>query len=165
MISANMLSPEYSGYSKDFKNFGSLNNFKPDVECKRIVEFIREAIIKYNFKGAVLGVSGGIDSAVVLALLLKALGKDKIKILILPERDSSKESLKDAIYICNHFDVNYEIFNISGVLRKLDVYSLFPPAFLIPEKFKEIYSKNRWKRYEDAYIMDLKNEGDELFLK
>lgn len=157
-----MLSSEYS---EDFKNLGSLDNFKPDVECKRIVEFIREKIIKYNFKGAVLGVSGGIDSAVVLALLLKALGKDKLKILILPERDSSKKSLKDAIYICRHFDINYEIFSISGVLKKLGVYSLFPPAFLIPEKFKEIYSKNRWRRYQDAYIMDLKNEGDELFLK
>jgi len=139
--------------------------FKPERETKRIEEFLNEILKKYKFKGAVIGVSGGIDSAVVLALLVRAIGRERIKALILPERDSSKISTNDAKLVCEHFDVKYEIKSITSALRGLGVYSLFPPALFIPEKIKTEYAKNRWYRYKDPYIMDLKNEGDELFLK
>lgn len=134
-------------------------------ECDRIIEFINFVIRTYNFKGAVIGVSGGIDSAVVLALLVQAVGREKIKALILPERDSSKKSVEDAKLVCKTFGVNYELHNLSAALRGLGVYSLFPPAILIPESVKIKYSRNRWQKYDDPYILDLKNEGDEEFLK
>lgn len=140
-------------------------NFEPKIECERIVEFIRSTMEQYNFKGAVLGISGGIDSAVVLGLLVKAIEREKIKTLILPERDSSKQSIKDAKLVCDTFNVDYEIYNLTGALRKLGVYSLFPPALFIPESVKIKYSRNRWKKYKDPYMLDLKNEGDEQFLR
>lgn len=140
-------------------------NFEPKIECERIVEFIRSTMEQYNFKGAVLGISGGIDSAVVLGLLVKAIEREKIKALILPERDSSKQSIKDAKLVCDAFNVDYEIYNLTGALRKLGVYSFFPPAVFIPESVKIKYSRNRWKKYKDPYILDLKNEGDEQFLR
>ncbi|MFN4223745.1 MAG: NAD(+) synthase [Fervidobacterium nodosum] len=139
--------------------------FDPKDEIIRIEKFIKRTMETYNFKGAVIGVSGGVDSAVVLALLTRTIEKENILALILPERDSSKESVRDAKLVCNHFGVNYKIFLITGALRKLGVYSLFPPALFIPESVKISYSKKRWERYQDPYIMDLKNEGDELFLK
>lgn len=139
--------------------------FDPKMECERIVEFIRSTMDQYNFKGAVLGISGGIDSAVVLGLLVKAIDHEKIKALILPERDSSKHSIKDARLVCDAFNVDYEIYNLTGALRKLGVYSLFPPAVFIPESVKIKYSRNRWKKYKDPYVLDLKNEGDEQFLR
>jgi NAD+ synthase len=142
-----------------------MTNFNPPVELERIVNFIKNTIREYNFKGAVIGVSGGIDSAVVLALLVRALENDKIKALILPERDSSKNSIEDAKAVCKYFKVNYEIISITGVLRAMGVYRLFPPALFIPEKIKIDYAKRRWQRYPDPYVMDLKNEGDKLFLK
>ncbi|ODN29858.1 NAD(+) synthetase [Fervidobacterium thailandense] len=130
-----------------------------------MVDFIRKCVNDYGFRGAVLGVSGGIDSAVVLGLLIRALDRDRILALILPERDSSKRSLRDAQRVCKHFGVVPQVYSITGALRALGAYKLFPPAFLIPEKLKQIYARNRWNRYEDPYIMDLLNEGDELFLK
>jgi len=134
-------------------------------EVSRIVHFIRKCVNDYGFRGAVLGVSGGIDSAVVLGLLVRALNRDRILALILPERDSSKRSLYDARKVCEHFGVVPQVHSISGVLRAMGAYKLFPPAFLIPEKVKQIYARNMWNRYEDPYMMDLLNEGDELFLK
>ncbi|AMW33122.1 NAD(+) synthase [Fervidobacterium islandicum] len=139
--------------------------FDPSIETEKIVGFINSTIKKYNFRGAVIGVSGGLDSAVVLALLVKALGRDKVKAFILPERDSSKSSTKDAEMVCKHFDVEYKIISIAHVLRAMGVYKLFPPALFIPEKVKASYAKKRWQRYPDPYSMDLRNEGDELFLK
>jgi NAD+ synthase len=142
-----------------------MTKFNPSAEVERIVNFIKNTIQEYNFKGAVIGVSGGVDSAVVLALLVTALERDRIKALILPERDSSKTSIEDAKTVCEHFKVNYEIISITHALRAMGVYKLFPPALFIPEKIKVDYAKRRWQRYPDPYVMDLKNEGDELFLK
>ncbi|MGC8902882.1 MAG: NAD(+) synthase [Fervidobacterium sp.] len=139
--------------------------FNPVEESKRIEEFIKETLETYNFKGAVIGISGGIDSAVVLALLIRCIPKDKIRALILPERDSSKESAKDAKLLCKHFGVDCKVFSITGALRNLGVYSLFPPVLLIPESVKVKYTKKRWEKYKEPYYMDLKNEGDETFLK
>ncbi len=134
-------------------------------EVKRITEFLSKIIETYNLAGALIGISGGIDSAVVLALLERTIGSTRIKAINLPERDSSKESIKDALFVCKHFNVNCQVYNITGALRKLGVYSLFPPALFIPESVKRVYSKNRWNRYKEPYLNDLKNEGDELFLK
>lgn len=140
-------------------------NFDPKVECEKIVEFINKVIKSYNFKGAVIGVSGGIDSAVVLGLLVKAIDRKNIRALILPERDSSKSSTKDAKLVCETFNVDYKIYDLTGVLRKLGIYSLFPPAIFVPESIKINYSRNRWNKYKDPYILDLKNDGDEEFLR
>lgn len=144
---------------------GKSLNFNPAEETEKIKNFIKSTLEKYHYKGSVIGISGGIDSAVVLALLISSIGKERIKAFILPERDSSKSSIKDAQYVCKSFGIEYEIKNITSSLRGLGVYKLFPPAFLIPEKLKVQYAKNRWYRYKDPYEMDLKNEGDELFLK
>ncbi len=134
-------------------------------EIDSIITKINKFISTREYSGVVLGVSGGIDSAVVLALLVKSIPKENILALILPERDSSKESVKDAILVCNHFGVEYKIESVTKVLKALGTYSLFPPSWLFPRKIVESYSKSRWNRYEDPYILDLQNKGDELFFK
>jgi len=66
----------------------------PVAETDKIVTWLKkEVAFELHKKGAVLGLSGGIDSSVVLALCVKALGPDKILAVMLPERDSSPESL------------------------------------------------------------------------
>ncbi|HPP71043.1 MAG TPA: NAD(+) synthase, partial [Pseudothermotoga sp.] len=65
-----------------------------------ICDFISSFINKNNYSGVVIGVSGGIDSAVVAHLCVKALGKNKVFGLILPERDSSRDSVRDAVLVC-----------------------------------------------------------------
>ncbi len=134
-------------------------------EINSIIAKIRKFISTREYSGVVLGVSGGIDSAVVLALLVRSLPKENILALILPERDSSKESTKDGIVVCKYFNVKYKIYFVSKILKALGSYSLFPPSKLFLRKVVEKYSKNRWERYEDPYILDLQNKGDELFLK
>jgi NAD+ synthase len=76
--------------------------FSPDVltldgpaEVTRIVQSIRGSVLEtLRKRGAVLGLSGGIDSSVVAALCAQALGKQKVLALFMPERDSSGESLR-----------------------------------------------------------------------
>ncbi len=67
----------------------------PAIEAARIETFIREAVFKQlKRKGAVVGVSGGIDSSVVAFLCARALGKDRVIALFMPEAESSSDSLR-----------------------------------------------------------------------
>ncbi len=80
---------------------------------KLLVYFIRDTVYKNNFKNGIVGVSGGIDSAVVLALMQRALGSEHTFALLMPYKLSSRESLKDGKAICEQLKTAYEIIDIS----------------------------------------------------
>lgn len=82
---------------------------------KYIISFINENVISNNFKKVVLGVSGGIDSALVLKLSVEALGEKNVFGYILPYKLSSKESTEDAIMMMNEVRSKYEIIDITEV--------------------------------------------------
>jgi NAD+ synthase len=70
-------------------------NMDPSLEIPKISGFIQEMCLKrFKRKGAVIGLSGGIDSAVVAELCVSALGKDRVIGLLLPEKESNPVSLK-----------------------------------------------------------------------
>lgn len=95
----------------------------PALETERIVSRLRSELVqKLHKKGAVLGISGGVDSSVVLALCVKALGNDKILALMLPEKDSSPDSLKLAQILAEKFNVKYVVEDISDSLTALGCY-------------------------------------------
>ncbi len=130
---------------------------------KNIKNFIKENIEKYMFKSAIVGISGGIDSAVVGKLLKDSLGKDKVFGLILPERDTASDTVDDAILVCDYIGIDYKIINITGILRKMGVYSLKPPAFPFPKAIQNRYSKNVWTSQKNPFIQDLTTQGNKSF--
>ncbi len=95
----------------------------PIGETERIVEFIRRLVIKdYKGKGVVIGLSGGIDSAVVAELCLRALGKDGVSALLLPEKESNPVSLQYAQKQAEKMGIAYIHNDITAVLEALEVY-------------------------------------------
>jgi len=78
-----------------------------------LVYFIKHTVHRHGFQNAIIGVSGGIDSAIVLALTQRALGSDHTFALLMPYKLSSKESLEDGKAICEQLKVPYEIVDIS----------------------------------------------------
>lgn len=128
-----------------------------------IKTFIVESIEKYMFKGIVIGISGGIDSAVVGKLLVDSLGRENVFGVILPERDTDSDTVNDAKLVCDYLGINYEIIDITGILRKMGVYALKPPAFPFPKVIQNKYSRNIWKSQENAFIQDLTTQGDKKF--
>lgn len=93
----------------------SVGHTKPNPE-EVIQHFLAEKLRKSGAKGYVLGVSGGIDSAVVLKLATEAVGRDKVLALILPERDSPEEDRRLAEEICEAEHVRYEVIDISSIV-------------------------------------------------
>ena len=79
---------------------------------KALVTGIRDYFAKTNFKFAVLGLSGGIDSALCLCLAVDALGKENVRALLLPSRYSSEYSVKDAVKLAEKMKIHYDIISI-----------------------------------------------------
>jgi len=73
---------------------------------------VRDYVRKNGFNGVVLGLSGGIDSALVLAIAVDALGKDRVEAVLMPSRYTAAMSVEDARLEAETLGVNYEIISI-----------------------------------------------------
>lgn len=94
----------------------------PEVEVKRIVGFIRNAVRSFNRKGAVVALSGGLDSSVVACLCVRALGKDKVFGLSLPERESSSETPKLSRLMIDQLGIDFATIDITPILESVGCY-------------------------------------------
>ncbi len=113
-----------------------------EQEAARISDFIRNLLrAKLHRRGLVVAVSGGIDSSVCLALAVRTLGPKKVFGLLLPETDSSSESVTLGRQVVDFFDVPYEIKNIAPTLEAIGCYEQRDTA--IREIFPEY--DNSWK--------------------
>ena len=87
---------------------------------KALVTGIRDYFAKMNFKNSIIGLSGGIDSAVCLSLAAEALGNENVRALLMPSRYSSDHSVKDAVALAQNLDVRYDIVNIEKPFRAFE---------------------------------------------
>jgi len=102
-------------------------------ETQRIEQFLRKALVSERKHGYVIGVSGGLDSAVVLKLLVRAVGKENVLGLILPERDTEKESTTLARSLLEQEKIPYRVISMTPLLRHLGIYKDMP-LFLLPTR-------------------------------
>jgi len=131
---------------------------------REIVDFIKSTVQKWGYRGAVIGISGGIDSAVVGKLAVDALGKKNVFGLLMPERDSSKDTMEHSKLVADFLGINFKVKKISSVLRSVGSYKLEPPALLIPQSVKEKYVRDKWKKLSsDPFLDDLTDGSNEEF--
>ena len=100
------------------------NNFQNI--CNEIESFIEETMIKLGRDGAVLGLSGGLDSAVTATLAVRSLGPEKVHLLNLPERDSKPIHQKHAKLIAKELGVKLKKISLTPILRSSKSYRLIP---------------------------------------
>ncbi len=81
---------------------------------------LRDYVDKNRFKGVVLGLSGGVDSALCAAMAVDALGGDRVRCIMLPFRFTSKESRDDAAAAARALGVRYEIVPIESAVHGLE---------------------------------------------
>ena len=88
---------------------------------------IKDYFSKSGFSKAVLGLSGGIDSAIVCALACRALGPENVMAVLMPSKYSSDHSIKDALDLVEHFGCKHEIIPIAEAADAFD--SMMSKAF------------------------------------
>jgi NAD+ synthase len=90
-----------------------------DRACTRLREILSKDVGR---RGFVVAMSGGIDSSVSSALCVKALGKDRVYGIMLPERDSSGFSTARGRQLAEHLGIRYEVFDIAPALEGIGCY-------------------------------------------
>lgn len=83
---------------------------------KILIEFIRNETYRIGMKKAVLGLSGGIDSAVAAYLTVKALGNDNLTCLLMPYKSSSMDSVSDAMLVVDNLKVKSKKIEITDIV-------------------------------------------------
>ncbi len=80
-----------------------------------LVMGVRDYVQKHRFPGVVLGLSGGIDSALTLAIAVDALGAERVRAVMMPSRYTSQMSLDDAAAEAALLNVRYDVISIEGM--------------------------------------------------
>jgi len=100
-----------------------LLNLDYEKEAERIGVFMRDSVLRgFRKKGVVVAMSGGIDSSVVAGMAARALGKDRVFGLLMPERDSASETLALSRGLAEHLGIRYAHEDISPLLEAAGCY-------------------------------------------
>ncbi len=100
----------------------------PEKLSQKLKKFIHTSVHNLNRNGVVIGLSGGLDSSVVLALSVRALGLGKVLGLIMPERDSQPDSESDARLQADELGVRVERVELTPILSDMGIYQHLPKA-------------------------------------
>ncbi len=105
-------------FSKDILHIDDI-----DLVCNKIIDTLKNNVQqKLTRRGAIVGISGGIDSSVTLGLAAKAFGSEKVIGVMMPEKDSNPESLNLAIELAEKFSVNTIKEEITDTLAGFGCY-------------------------------------------
>jgi len=121
---------------------------------------LRDYFYKCGFKSAVLGLSGGIDSAVTACIAVEALGKANVRGLSLPSQFSSQHSLDDARVLAKNLDIQYDVVPIQPAFETLK--QQLQPVFA--GKPEDTTEENVQARLRGVILMALSNKFGSLLL-
>jgi NAD+ synthase (glutamine-hydrolysing) len=136
-------------------------NLSPEQEIdEALVLGVRDYFSKCGFKSAVLGLSGGIDSAVTAAIAVQALGKENVVGVSMPSQYSSRGSLDDAAALAKNLDIAWHVIPIKE------------PFEVLKDQFKEIFAgksedtteENMQSRLRGLILMSMSNKFGHLLL-
>jgi NAD+ synthase len=115
-----------------------------EAKAASLSDGLKEAVLKkLRKRGLVVAVSGGIDSACVAALAVRALGPDRVFGLLLPERDSSGLSSKLGRELCEKLGIQYTLHDIAPMLEAAGCYSQRDAA--VRSVFPAFQPDMKWK--------------------
>ena len=129
-------------------------------EYQALVLGIRDYVSKNGFNGALLGLSGGIDSALVLALAVDALGADKVEAVLMPSRYTQAMSNEDAESEAKALGVNYHMIPIEPAVTAFN--EMLAPVFA--GSAKDTTEENIQARCRGVLLMALSNKQGKLLL-
>ncbi|SFM60311.1 NAD+ synthase [Marinobacter zhejiangensis] len=127
---------------------------------KALVLGVRDYTNKNGFKSVVLGLSGGIDSAVTLAVAVDALGADRVRAVMMPFKYTSSMSLEDAEAEARALGVQYDVFSIEPMYESFMATLEKPFSGTQPDTTEE----NLQARLRGVLLMSLSNKFGALVL-
>jgi NAD+ synthase len=135
---------------------GPMANLEEDDEAdySACVMGLRDYVEKNRFPGVVLGLSGGVDSAICAAMAVDALGPERVHCVMLPYKFTAQESLKDAADCAKALGVRYDILPIFPAVEGLE--AVLKPMF--GDRPRDITEENVQSRARGALLMSISNK-------
>jgi NAD+ synthase len=121
---------------------------------------LRDYVDKNRFPGVVLGLSGGIDSALSAAVAADALGPDRVRAVMMPSPYTSAESLEDAAACAEMLGIRYETIGIGPAMQAF--HAMLAPAF--GNRPADITEENIQSRIRGVTLMALSNKFGDMLL-
>jgi NAD+ synthase len=115
---------------------------------------LRDYVEKSGFKGVVLGLSGGIDSALCAAMATDAIGPQRVRCVMLPYRFTSRASLDDAARVAKALGVSYDILPIEAAVNGLE--AALAPVFA--GQTRDVTEENLQARARGTILMGISNK-------
>src|SRR3984893_17287623 len=115
---------------------------------------LRDYVDKNGFKGVVLGLSGGVDSALCATIAVDALGAERVRCVMLPYRFTSQESRDDAAFIARALGVHYDLVPIDSAVLGLE-QALAP---LFTGRPRDVTEENIQSRARGVILMAISNK-------
>ena len=156
-------------YKEDFFIFDTKNDSALNDNCEEsfeeevlnsLIYGVKEYSRKLHFKKALVGLSGGIDSAMVTYVAVKALGKENVNVVLMPSKYSSEGSINDSVKLINKLGISHRNVTIQPVVDKV-------LEILLPKLEKEligITEENLQARIRGIYLMAFANNDNYLLL-
>lgn len=163
------ITDELSYFEEDFRvvNLDVLDHImvQPAAEAIRkihdaLILGIRDYFRKSGFTRAALGLSGGIDSAVVTVLAVRALGPENVRVLLMPSKYSSWHSVEDAEVLAKNLGIRYDIVHIQDAVDRVEEGM----ERIFRGMGHDVTEENIQARIRGIYIMALSNKFGHIVL-
>jgi NAD+ synthase (glutamine-hydrolysing) len=156
-------------YQEDFILFDTENGreIKNSTEksfeeetLRGLIYGVKEYFEKMNFKKAVIGLSGGLDSAIVTYIAVEALGRENVHVVLMPSKYSSEGSVTDSELLINNLKISSDNVSIQPVVDE----SLHQLSSSFKDKQSKITEENLQARIRGIYLMAFSNNDNYLVL-
>jgi len=155
-------------FEEDFILFDTNSDYDEITSCEKsfeeevfraLVYGLKEYCSKLNFKKVLIGLSGGIDSALVTCIAVEALGAENVHVLLMPSKYSSKGSVSDSQQLIKNLGISSDNISIQSVVDET-ILQLKP----VLKNIKGITEENLQARIRGLYLMAFSNNEGHLLL-
>lgn len=155
-------------FDEDFILFDTREHYEEIKNCessfeeevfKALVYGLKEYCTKLNFKKVLVGLSGGIDSALVTCIAVEAMGAENVHVLLMPSKYSSEGSVTDSLKLIRNLGISFNNVSIQPVVD--ETISQLKPAL---KSIKSITEENLQARIRGLYLMAYSNNEGHLLL-
>ena len=156
-------------FEEDFVIFDTKEKYVPITKCEEsfeeevhnsLVFGLKEYCNKLGFKKVLVGLSGGMDSALVTYIAVKALGAENVNVILMPSKYSSKGSITDSEALIRNLGIQSENISIQPVVDE----TLKQMKSIIKNDVKSLTEENLQARIRGLYLMTYSNNNGHLLL-
>ncbi|WP_304129913.1 NAD+ synthase [Ignavibacterium album] len=156
-------------FQEDFIIFDTNADYDEITQCESTFEEevynalvfgLKEYCTKLNFKKAVIGLSGGIDSALVTCIAVDALGAENVHVLLMPSKYSSEGSISDSLQLIKNLGISFDNLGIQPVVDE----TILQLKAALKNNIKGLTEENLQARIRGLYLMAYSNNEGHLLL-